>query len=72
MTSVSRVHGYKSGNPNALKGEATEANLRGWSNRASKNSYHGPSSQESGSDYADTGKNHGGDSTFMKGVRRQA
>lgn len=70
--SINRVHAIKSGGNNSAKGESTPANLRSWSNRASKNSYHGPTSQESGSDYASTGKNHSGSGDYMPKVRRQA
>ncbi len=76
MSRMSRIHGIKSGNPNAPKGNITEeggnANLRYWENYASKNSYHGPSSQESGTDRLGTkDKNHSG-GTFLPKVRRDA
>lgn len=72
MSRMSRIHTLRSGSPNAAKGDASSKEvLAYWSRRASKNSYHGPGSQESGTDRLGTqDKNHAG-GTFMPNVRRE-
>lgn len=69
----SRAEVLKSARQIGPKGEDTKANLAFWSERASANSYHGPSSRETkNSRLGPADKNHAGDSSFMPGVRRES
>ena len=50
-----------------------QSRMDAWAEYASRNSYHGEKSRESGDSYlgAKQDNNHAGDSTFEPGVRRQ-